>query len=98
MDRPFVTGDERPVCGICPSKRLRRDQFVIYDRPTREAPFNPEDGYRYTAEGVPACVHPDKIGVEPDRIAPPPEPLTELEPEPEPTPRRRRWRWSYLGR
>ncbi|MFI1956922.1 hypothetical protein ACH46L_03275 [Streptomyces althioticus] len=96
MDRPFVTGDERPVCGICPSKRLPRDRFVIYDRPTREAPFNPDDGHRYDPEGVPACVHPHKIGLDPDRTAPPPEPLQDV-PEAA-TPPRRRWRWSFLGR
>ncbi|MFJ4323823.1 hypothetical protein ACIP3A_12050 [Streptomyces tricolor] len=67
-DRPFVTGDERPVCGICPSKRLPRSGFVIYDRPNREAPFDPADGFRYAADGIPACVHPHKIGEEPDRF------------------------------
>ncbi|GGV76811.1 hypothetical protein GCM10010512_00030 [Streptomyces thermoviolaceus subsp. thermoviolaceus] len=92
-----MTGEERPVCGICPSKRLPRDQFVVYDRPNREAPFNPADGYRYAPDGVPACVHPHKIGLEPDRTAPPPEPLPE--PEPAATPRRRsRWSWSFRGR
>lgn len=97
MDRPFVTDDDesRPVCGICPSKRLPRDRFVIYDRPTREAPFNLADGFRYTADGTPACVHPHKIGEDPDRIAPPPEPLAEPEPA---TPPRSRWRLSFRGR
>lgn len=98
-DRPFVTDDDedRPVCGICPSKRLPRDQFVIYDRPTREAPFNPDDGFRYaSADGVPVCVHPHKIGCEPDRIAPAPAPQP-LD-VPAPTPRRKRW-WTFgLGR
>jgi len=84
------------VCGICPSLRLPRTAFVIYDRPTREAPFNPADGYRYTPEGTPACVHPDKIGLDPDRIAPAymPEPPSEEAA----TPRRSRWRWSSRGR
>lgn len=95
-ERPFVSGDERPVCGICPSKRLPRDRFVIFDRPNREAPFNPADGFRYTSDGTPACVHPHKIGEEPDRIAPPPE-VTSV-PEPVATPRRGRWRWSSRGR
>lgn len=98
MDRPFVTDDDesRPVCGICPSKRFPRDRFVIYDRPTREAPFNEADGYRYTADGTPACVHPHKIGEEPDRTAPPPE--VAAEPEPAATPPRSRWRLSFRGR
>lgn len=98
--RPFIDPEsdhpDRPVCGICPSLRYPRDQFVVYDRPTREAPFNPDDGHRYTvAEGIPACVHPDKIGLEPDRIAPAavPEP-----PQPATPPARSRWRWSFLGR
>ncbi len=60
---------ERPVCGICPATRYPRDQFVIYNRPSWECPFNPANGNRYTHDGVPACVHPDKIGLGPDRIA-----------------------------
>ncbi|MCW7991289.1 hypothetical protein XF35_40340 [Streptomyces platensis subsp. clarensis] len=95
MSEPFAQGDDHPACGICPSKRLPRDRFVVYDRPTREAPFNPADGYRYTADGTPACVHPDKLGVEPDRTAPPPEPVNL---EPEATPAGKRRRWSFLGR
>lgn len=97
---PFIDPDsdhpDRPVCGICPSLRFPRDQFVVYDRPTREAPFCAEDGRRYTvAEGIPACVHPDKIGLEPDRIAPVTVPES---PEPATPSRRSRWSWSFLGR
>lgn len=89
MEPPYIDPDsDSPACGICPSKRMPRDHFLIYDRPTREAPFNPDDGYRYTADGTPVCVHPEKIGLDPDRIAPPPV----REPEPEATPQRRmRW-------
>ncbi|MEU4948070.1 hypothetical protein ACFYN3_41910 [Streptomyces lavendulae] len=87
MAEPFITEDsDHPACGICPSLRLPRDAFVVYDRPSRECPFNPADGHRYTSDGTPACVHPDKIGVEPDRIAPPPERVV-VEQEPP----RRRW-------
>jgi hypothetical protein len=99
--RPFIDPDsdhpDRPVCGICPSLCFPRDRFVVYDRPTREAPFNPEDGRRYTvAEGIPACVHPDKIGLEPDRTAPAAVPES---PEGAVTqPGRRKRRWSFLGR
>lgn len=96
--RPYIDPDsEHLVCGICPSLRFPRDQFVVYDRPTREAPFCPEDGRRYTmAEGIPACVHPDKIGLEPDRIA-----ATAVPESPEEAvtpPDRRKRRWSFLGR
>jgi hypothetical protein len=90
---PDSEHDDRPVCGICPSLRFPREAFVIYDRPTWEAPFDPADGRRYTLDGrIPACVHPDKIGCPPDRQAPPPK-AQETEPpagQP-PTPRRSRW-------
>ncbi|MGW4506819.1 hypothetical protein ACWENO_19490 [Streptomyces sp. NPDC004436] len=89
METPFATGPDHPACGICPATRLPRDRFVVYDRPSRECPFNAADGHRYTADGTPACVHPHKLGLEPDRIAPPPAPLDLSE---EPAPRRRWWR------
>lgn len=57
------------LCGICPALRHPREGFVIFDRPCREASFNPVDGHRYTAAGEPACVHPDKIGLDADRTA-----------------------------
>ncbi|MFF4576930.1 hypothetical protein ACFY15_00735 [Streptomyces sp. NPDC001373] len=88
MSEPFAQGEDHPACAICPAYRLPRAAFVVYDRPSRECPFDPADGYRYTADRIPACVHPDKVGVEPDRIAPPPEPLA-ARTEPEPV--RRRW-------
>ncbi|AWZ06858.1 MULTISPECIES: hypothetical protein [unclassified Streptomyces] len=98
MSEPFASGEDHPACGICPSKRLPREAFVVYDRPSWECPFNPADGWRYTADGTPACVHPHKIGVEPDRIAPPPKPIA-LDDEPAATPRpRRRWLPSFLAR
>lgn len=96
MSDPYIDPDsDHRACGICPSLRCPREAFVVYDRPTREAPFNPEDGFRYTAEGTPACVHPDKVGLEPDRIAPAyqPEPPAETV-----TPRRSRWRWPSRAR
>lgn len=78
------------LCGICPALRYPRERFVIFDRPCREAPFNPVDGHRYTATGEPACVHPDKIGLDADRTA------ATTEPSPTVTPtgttrRRRPW-------
>ncbi|NEB12311.1 hypothetical protein G3I32_26335 [Streptomyces coelicoflavus] len=76
---PYIDPDapdpERPVCGICPALLYPRGQFVVYSRPSWECPFHPENGHRYTREAVPACVHPDKIGLEPDKIAPPPKEL-----------------------
>ncbi|GGQ81435.1 hypothetical protein GCM10010216_49120 [Streptomyces flaveolus] len=89
---PDSDHDDRPVCGICPSLRFPRDAFVIYSRPSWECPFDPDDGHRYTLDGrVPACVHPHKIGLDPDRQAPPPKPL-ETEPAGQSaTPRRSRW-------
>ncbi|GAA2627521.1 hypothetical protein GCM10009863_48120 [Streptomyces axinellae] len=88
MEPPFVDPDSDALaCGICPAKRFPRSGFVVYDRPTREAPFNPADGFRYDTEGTPVCVHPHKVGLAPDRIAPPPE---SVEPEVR-QPRRRKW-------
>lgn len=93
MSEPFAQGDDHPACGICPSKRLPREQFIVYSRPSWECPFDPADGLRYTLEDrTPACVHPHKLGVEPDRIAPPPR-------EPEATPvRRSGWRSLFRVR
>ncbi|MEU9107127.1 hypothetical protein AB0D54_22805 [Streptomyces xanthophaeus] len=90
MAEPFIAEDsDYPACGICPSLRLPRDAFVVYDRPSRECPFDPADGHRYTGDGTPACVHPDKIGEEPDRFAPPPVRVVADEPAPS-----KRW-WSF---
>jgi hypothetical protein len=89
---PDSDHDDRPVCGIRPSLRFPRDAFVVYSRPTWEAPFDPADGRRYTLDGrIPACVHPDKIGLPPDRTAPPPKPLETGQPAAAATPRRSRW-------
>ncbi|WP_329201608.1 MULTISPECIES: hypothetical protein [unclassified Streptomyces] len=88
MQTPFVTDPDHPACATCPALRLPRAAFVVYDRPSRECPFDPADGYRYTADGIPACVHPHKLGVEADRIAPPSLPTPAAGPQ-EP---RRWWR------
>ncbi|GAA3803125.1 hypothetical protein GCM10022403_041450 [Streptomyces coacervatus] len=99
--RPHTNPDsDYQVCRICPSLRFPREDFVIYDRPNRECPFNQADGYRYTAEGTPACVHPHKIGLEPDRIAPTytPEPPGEEAATPSPGRRWRGWRPSFRAR
>ncbi|WP_431044424.1 hypothetical protein ACQUSR_22615 [Streptomyces sp. P1-3] len=64
MAEPFVSGDAHHLaCGICPSRRLPVGEFDVYERPTKECPFNPADGHRYDSNGVPVCVHPDKVGL-----------------------------------
>lgn len=63
MDEAFVRGEDHRACGICPSRRLPLGEFDIAERPSRDFPFSPEDGHRYTAEDVPVCVHPEKVGV-----------------------------------
>lgn len=99
VSEPFAQGEDHPSCGICPSKRLPREAFVVYSRPSWECPFDPADGFRYTLDDrTPACVHPDKVGLEPDRIAPPPRTEPEPEVEAAATPRRSRWRLSFRGR
>ncbi|AVI00062.1 hypothetical protein C5L38_33840 (plasmid) [Streptomyces sp. WAC00288] len=97
MSEPFAQGEDHPACGICPSKRLPREEFVVYSRPSWECPFDPADGLRYTLKDrTPACVHPHKLGVEPDRIAPPPrEPVVEAEATPV---RRGGWRSLFRAR
>ncbi|MEV6421667.1 hypothetical protein [Streptomyces sp. NPDC051662] len=85
---------EHGLCGICPALRLPRERFVIYDRPCREAPFNPADGHRYTHAGEPVCVHPDKIGLVPDRAAAP----YEVAPLPPKAAHPGRWWWPASRR
>ncbi|WP_406399725.1 hypothetical protein OH805_11685 [Streptomyces sp. NBC_00879] len=64
MAEPFVDGDVLHLaCGICPSRRLAVGEFDVFERPTKECPFNPADGHRYTADGTPVCVHPDRVGL-----------------------------------
>ncbi|MFR9725729.1 hypothetical protein ACL02R_20535 [Streptomyces sp. MS19] len=63
MNVPYVSGDWHPACGICPARRYPFGGFDVAERPSREFPFSVEDGHRYTADGVPVCVHPDRVGV-----------------------------------
>ncbi|MFI1865783.1 hypothetical protein [Streptomyces jumonjinensis] len=64
MADAFVTGDvHHRACGICPSRCFPLGEFDVFERPTRECPFNPADGHRYTADGTPVCVHPAKVGL-----------------------------------
>lgn len=65
MAEAFVSGDGHRACGICPSRLFPLGEFDVVERPSRECPFNPEDGHRYTLRGVPVCVHPEKVGLPP---------------------------------
>lgn len=35
----------------------------MLERPSKDCPFNPADGYRYMDDGTPVCVHPEKVGL-----------------------------------
>ncbi|MGW7276518.1 hypothetical protein ACWGH5_39240 [Streptomyces sp. NPDC054864] len=62
MDEAFVSGDVHHLaCGICPSRRLPVGEFDVYERPCTKAPFDPSDGFRYSDNRVPVCVHPEKV-------------------------------------
>ncbi|QXE36062.1 hypothetical protein KQY30_19250 [Streptomyces sp. GMY02] len=64
MAEPFVSGDVlHRACGICPSRRFPVGGFDVWARPTKDCPFDPEDGHRYAADGTPVCVHPEKVGL-----------------------------------
>ncbi|MFG3252482.1 hypothetical protein [Streptomyces sp. NPDC048172] len=63
MDDAFVRNDDHWACGICPSRRLPVGEFDVAERPSRDFPFSSQDGHRYTADGVPVCVHPHKVGL-----------------------------------
>lgn len=60
---PFSRDGERPVCGICPSLRLPGGAFDVHERPSRDCPFDQTTGHRFTAAGVPVCVHPERVGL-----------------------------------
>lgn len=51
------------MCGICPSLRLAGGTFDVAARPSRDCPFDPKTGQRFTAAGVPVCVHPERVGL-----------------------------------
>lgn len=64
MAEAFVGSDVHHLaCGVCPSRSYPVGEFDVLERPSKECPFNPADGHRYTAEGTPVCVHPDKVGL-----------------------------------
>ncbi|MFE9426596.1 hypothetical protein ACFYNO_26950 [Kitasatospora sp. NPDC006697] len=66
---PPYLADESEVCWYCPSLRHAAGRFDVHDRPSREWPFDPETGFRFTAAGVPVCVHPGKVGLPAARYA-----------------------------
>ncbi|MFD4557492.1 hypothetical protein ACFWP5_24760 [Streptomyces sp. NPDC058469] len=64
MAEAFVSGDALHLaCGICPSRSFPIGEFDVFERPTQDCPFDPADGHRYTADGTPVCVHPEKVGL-----------------------------------
>lgn len=64
MAEPFVDDDVLHLaCGICPSRRFPAGEFDVWQRPTKECPFNAKDGHRYAPDGTPVCVHPEKVGL-----------------------------------
>ncbi|MBO0511941.1 hypothetical protein J0695_08950 [Streptomyces beijiangensis] len=67
MVEAFLTGDGHRACGICPSRHFPLGEFDVAERPSKDLPFDPRDGHRYTAAGVPVCVHPEKVGLSPRR-------------------------------
>lgn len=95
-DAPFIDpGSDYPCCWFCPALRLPRTGFLVADRPSRDWPFDAADGFRYTVDTrTPVCVHPGRVGLDPERTAriyvDPPLPDPE-ESDPAPTGRRRRW-------
>ena len=93
---PFTDPEsDYPCCWYCPALRLPREGFLVADRPSRIWPFDAADGFRYTTNGrIPVCVHPCRVGLHPERTAPPPAtaPVPELDPEPTGRRSRRWWR------
>ncbi|MFJ1595808.1 hypothetical protein [Streptomyces sp. NPDC088261] len=61
--QPFVVGDGQRACGVCPGRLFPLGEFDVAERPSREFPFDPADGHRYTADGIPVCVHPERVGI-----------------------------------
>jgi hypothetical protein len=73
---PFVSDIPHPACGICPSRRHPVGEFDVFERPTKECPFDPVDGHRYLSDGTPVCVHPEKVGLPVGRYKSEKQPLT----------------------
>lgn len=100
---PFIDLEsDYPCCWYCPALRLPREGFLVADRPSRSWPFDAADGFRYTTDGrIPVCVHPGRVGLQPERTAPPPAtaPAPESCPDPAQTPAGpRRWWWRNRTR
>ncbi|ORT61933.1 hypothetical protein [Streptomyces sp. CB03238] len=74
---PFIDDerDDHDCCWICPALRLPAGQFDVFERPTSETRFNPDDGFRYLPCGTPACVHAERVGLPPGRYGSRGEPL-----------------------
>ncbi|MGC0314419.1 hypothetical protein [Kitasatospora acidiphila] len=84
-DEPFIDDDgDHDVCWFCLALRYPAGRFDVYRRPSRDAPFDPATGFRYTAAGVPVCVHPGKVGLPAARYASKRIPVPALAPRPAP--------------
>ncbi|MGW9067830.1 hypothetical protein ACWGQT_00060 [Streptomyces yangpuensis] len=59
----YASETSHAVCDVCPSLRLPGGAFDVLARPSRDAPFDPKTGWRFTAQKVPVCVHPDRVGL-----------------------------------
>jgi len=86
MGDAFLTEDDSDACWICPALRLPAGQFDVYERPTRDCPFDPASGFRYAGD-IPVCVHPYKVGLPPGHYASAEAALPDVAPRPRATER-----------
>ncbi|MFJ9417107.1 hypothetical protein ACIRPT_23375 [Streptomyces sp. NPDC101227] len=66
---PFIDdATDHRACWFCPSLRLPPGGFDVLEGPSLDYPFDAADGFRYhRVTRVPACVHPERIGLEPGK-------------------------------
>lgn len=60
---PYATSTRHEVCAVCPSLDLPGGEFDVLARPSKDCPFDPATGRRFTTTRVPVCVHPHKVGL-----------------------------------
>ncbi|MEV0810921.1 hypothetical protein [Micromonospora sp. NPDC050200] len=73
------------TCVVCPAQQLGPGQFDVVDRPGPEFAYNPDIGWRTSADGVAVCVHPYRVGLPPGRYASQGDPVPVEAPRPVPT-------------
>src|SRR5512139_3128412 len=92
--RPEWPGDS---CAICPGQRLGLGAFDVVDRPSVRFAFDKAAGCRVDlVTGVPVCVHPFRIGLEPAAYASAKAGWSDGAHDPDPT--IRRWPYEAAGR